>query len=75
VGAAPATRLQTGLAQIQRRDPLHDQFDIVDFTANARFADERLSGSAAGFSHQPQSDHERLVEGVASARNSGVGSR
>jgi hypothetical protein len=43
VGAAPATRLQTGLAQIQRRDPLHDQFDIVDFTANARFAD---NGSA-----------------------------
>ena len=71
----PHTRLQTGLAHIQRRDPLHHQFDIVDFMANARFADERLSGSVAAFSHQPQSDHERLVESVASARGSRVGSR
>ena len=45
----PHTRLQTGLAHIQRRDPLHHQFDIVDFIPNARFADERLSGSVAGF--------------------------
>ena len=70
----PHTRLQTSFAQIQRRDPLHHQFGIIDLFHNEYPSCATGYMSAIARRNQTGMGKSRTLVLVATMRSPNIGS-